>query len=145
MVTCHIRPILFLLPFALAQPLSAEGEEFVDEVVHRADHAGVAAVVGRGDDQIDEVLADVGVGEFERPGPQGSGAFSPGRFVLRLARREAFAEVVAPHGEQAVGIGEPRQDELPQDADDPVVVRAVDAALDLQLRQFAFLRKSCGE
>ncbi len=37
---------LFLLPFALAQPLSAEGEEFVDEVVHRADHAGVAAVVG---------------------------------------------------------------------------------------------------
>src|SRR5260370_32772943 len=123
-----LRRVSLIMPSASWQS-SSQREQHVDELIDRADHPRVALVVRRGDDQVDQVLADVGVRLFESAGPQRAGAEGPGKGKLRQSRGDPLRKVVVADLEQSLRVGEPRHDDLPERADNPVVEGTVDDSL----------------
>ena len=75
--------------------LAAQVQEFFEQLLRGGDDAGAAAVLGGGQDQLDQVLADVAVGEFDGAGGERADAAFAGIAFDRFARVDALAEQVA--------------------------------------------------
>src|SRR6056297_375164 len=70
--------------------LSTDVEEFVDQLLGRRDHPAVPPILGAGENQVDEVLPDVGVAQFERPAEDGADPVLPWGALYRQARVDPF-------------------------------------------------------
>ena len=66
--------------------LPADVQQLVEQLLRGGDDPGAAAVLGRGEDQVDQVLADVGVGELDGAGGERADAARPGS-PIRSVRR----------------------------------------------------------
>ena len=66
-------------------------KQLVEELLGGGDHTGTAAVLSRGQDQVDQVLADVGVGELDGTGRERADAVVAGVADDRRTGVDAFA------------------------------------------------------
>ncbi len=109
--------------------LTSQIQQFIQQLLRRGDDAGVASILCRGRYQIDQTLANVGVGEFLGTGHNAANALLAGVANDRQARVNADRIVVLATLVQTARIGKPRQSNLSQVARDAIRENTADAAV----------------